>query len=252
MRWGAVLWIKEHISKYGGDSEKIVVTGDSAGGHLAAMVFLGSNKLESDGFDGPSLGFKPASLPPGKTPEYVKSEKTLDVQGAILSYPALDIYSTCLRGFEKQDNFFWKMAGKNARGIFLDTINVKNNPEYYKAVSPLYNIPNATERLLPQRFCMVGSNDNLITPASVQSYANQVISAGHKVQVWVHEGRPHAYLDSWKNQYLGTDFRKDAPPALDKMIEFMDSLFWVIYVLIILIIKNWNTSSLRVKLAFIC
>jgi acetyl esterase/lipase len=222
---GAVLWIKEHIAEYGGDNRKIVVTGDSAGGHLAAMVILGSDKLESDGFGGPSLGYKPTYLPSGKTPEYVKTEKALDIQGAILSYPALDIYNTCLGGFEAPGNFFWKMAGKTPRGIFLDTINVKNNPEYYKTVSPIYNIPKASERRLPPQLCLVGSNDNLITPASVQHYADLIAAAGHKVQVWVHEGRPHAFLDSWKNQYLGTEFRKDAPPALDKMLEFMNNLF---------------------------
>jgi acetyl esterase len=34
---GAVLWIKEHIGKYQGDSTQIALTGDSAGGHLAAI-----------------------------------------------------------------------------------------------------------------------------------------------------------------------------------------------------------------------
>jgi acetyl esterase/lipase len=222
---GAVLWIKEHIAEYGGDSSKIVVTGDSAGGHLAAMIILGSDKLESDGFGGTSFGYKPTYLPSGKTPESIKAEKALDVQGAILSYPALDIYATCLGDFESPNNFFWKMAGKTPRGIFLDTIDVKKNPEYYKSVSPIYNIPKASERPLPPQLCLVGSKDNLITPASVQKYADLMAAAGHKVQVWVHEGRPHAFLDSWKNQYLGTEFRKDAPPALDKMLEFMNDLF---------------------------
>eukprot|EP01138_Halocafeteria_seosinensis_P011181 gb/GECG01011419.1/.p1 GENE.gb/GECG01011419.1/~~gb/GECG01011419.1/.p1 ORF type:complete len:670 (+),score=76.37 gb/GECG01011419.1/:1-2010(+) len=39
----ALLWIKKYISTYGGDPGKTAVGGDSAGGHLAAMVALTAN-----------------------------------------------------------------------------------------------------------------------------------------------------------------------------------------------------------------
>jgi acetyl esterase/lipase len=39
----ALAWVKEHIGEYGGDPDRIVVTGGSAGGHLAAMVGLTAN-----------------------------------------------------------------------------------------------------------------------------------------------------------------------------------------------------------------
>lgn len=34
----ALLWVKEHIHQWGGDKEKIIVAGDSAGGNLAACM----------------------------------------------------------------------------------------------------------------------------------------------------------------------------------------------------------------------
>ncbi|MBK8938627.1 MAG: alpha/beta hydrolase [Polyangiaceae bacterium] len=42
----AIRWIKEHIEEHGGDPDFIVVTGGSAGGHLAALVALTANDPE--------------------------------------------------------------------------------------------------------------------------------------------------------------------------------------------------------------
>ena len=223
--FGAVLWIKENIGAYKGDSTKICVTGDSAGGHLAAMIILCGDNLETDGFAGSSLGFHATYLPKGKTAEDIAKEHGLAVQAGILSYAAFDLYAACQGGFEKNSNFFWSFSGNQARGIFGDSINVEKIPEFYKAVSPVYHIPKSTERILPPQLCTVGSNDNLVTPASVQQYVKACKEAGHTVEYWEYEGRPHAFLDSGSNQYLGTSFKKDAPIALDRMIQFLDSAF---------------------------
>ncbi len=39
----ALAWIREHVAKYGGDPNFVVVTGGSAGGHLAALIALTAN-----------------------------------------------------------------------------------------------------------------------------------------------------------------------------------------------------------------
>ena len=39
----ALRWIREHAAEFGGDPARVVVTGGSAGGHLAAMVGLTAN-----------------------------------------------------------------------------------------------------------------------------------------------------------------------------------------------------------------
>jgi acetyl esterase/lipase len=39
----AIAWIREHIGEYGGDPDQLVVTGGSAGGHLASLVALTAN-----------------------------------------------------------------------------------------------------------------------------------------------------------------------------------------------------------------
>ena len=42
----ALRWVREHIAEYGGDPEYVVVTGGSAGGHLAALLALTPNAPE--------------------------------------------------------------------------------------------------------------------------------------------------------------------------------------------------------------
>lgn len=223
--FGAVLWVKENIDAYNGDASQLIVTGDSAGGHLAALVVLCGHKLESDGFAGSTLGFHPTYLPEGKTAEQIAATNGLKVQAAILSYAAFDIYAAALGGFETSGNIFWAFASTTPRGIFGAGISVQSHPEHYQAVSPIYNIPKATERSLPPQLCTVGSKDVLVPPASVQAFVAKLLENGHPAEYWEHEGRPHAFLDGGKNQFLGTEFTKDAIPALERMIAFMDQLF---------------------------
>jgi acetyl esterase len=218
--FGAVLWIKENVSSYKGDPSRIIVTGDSAGGHLAAMIVLGGNKLESDGFAGGSFGFNPTYLPAGMTAEQVADNNGLDVQAAIFSYAAFDILAFCLDGFETYSNLFWLLSTTAPRGIFGDEINVNTNPDYYKAVSPIYNIPESTERKLPPLLCTVGSVDTSVTPASVQEFVAKLEEKGQQAQYWEYDGQYHAFLDG------DDDFEKEAVPALKQMIKFMNQIFY--------------------------
>jgi acetyl esterase/lipase len=49
----ALVWIRLHIAEYGGDPDCVVVTGGSAGGHLAALLALTPNRPEyQPGFEG--------------------------------------------------------------------------------------------------------------------------------------------------------------------------------------------------------
>ena len=69
--FGAVLWVKAHIDQYKGDPARVIVTGDSAGGHLASIITLQGRQLSSKRFMGAPHGFQPSWLPAGKTAEEV-------------------------------------------------------------------------------------------------------------------------------------------------------------------------------------
>lgn len=224
---GAVLWVKDHIAEYGGDPARLAVTGDSAGAHLSAMILNSGEQLSSKGFKAASPGFNPSYLPKGEMAEAVALRNGLRVQAAILSYGAFDIYQMALDGYEGWRNPFWLMGGAMPRGFLGEGYTAAENPELYKALSPSHTIPSATQRTLPPQLLTVGTQDDLTTPETVRAYAVDLQQAGHTaVKVWEHQGRPHAFLDSGSNRLLGIRFEEDAPPALDVMLAFLDSLFY--------------------------
>ena len=223
--FGAVLWVKKNIDRYQGDPSKVAVTGDSAGAHLSAMIVNSGTQLSAKAFSAESVGFNPSYMPEGETPESIAEKNGLNVQAAILSYGAFNVYQSARDGFEGMANPFWLVAGSLPRGVFGEDYNVEEHPGMYKAVSPVFNVPNAATRELPPQLLTAGSEDSLVTPESVKAYVEQLSSAGHQVQYWEYEGRSHAFLDSGSNVILGSSFEADAPIALDRMIMFLDEVF---------------------------
>lgn len=225
--FGAILWVKDHISSYNGDPSKIVVTGDSAGGHLASLVVLAGDNLETDGFEGTSIGFNPTYRPDGKSAEQIANQGGLEVQGAIFSYAAFQMYFYCLDGtMETDENVFWSSAGVEPRGLFGNEINIQDNPEYYIAVSPWHLVPTGDEKKLPPILCTVGSHDTAVPPQEVIAFVRKLKENGHTAEYWEHTQRNHAFLECDKpNQVFQHEFEKDAIPAINKMIDFMNNIF---------------------------
>lgn len=220
--FGGLLWVKSNIAKYGGNASKIAITGDSAGGHLTSMVLNYGRNLESDGFDGDSFGFNPTWLPEGKSAEDVAKEDGLAVQAAVVSYGAFDLLAAAKGGFETSQNFFWQWGGGEPRGLFGDDYNADDDSDRYKAVSPIFNIPEAKDYKLPPQFHHVGSIDQTTPEAAIRDYVNKMKAAGQEVSMDVFDGYNHAYLDSGCNEFLGSCFESHAVPALKKIIPFLD------------------------------
>ena len=65
--FGAVLWVKDNIGDYKGDKTKVAITGDSAGGHLSAMIINMGHRLSSKNYSEQSIAFRPSYLPAGET-----------------------------------------------------------------------------------------------------------------------------------------------------------------------------------------
>lgn len=219
--FGGLLWVKDHIAEYNGDPKRVAITGDSAGGHLITMILTRGRQLESDGYAGASLGFKPSYLPEGKTAEQVAKEDGLKVQAAVVSYAAFDLYKAAQGGFESPSNMFWKFGNAEARGLFGNEINVKDNANYYKAVSPIYFVPKASEYQLPPQFVHVGSLDKTTPPEAAQAYVDLLKAGKQPVEYKVYADKNHAYLDNGCN-WANSCFDKDAVEPVNDMITFLN------------------------------
>ena len=109
----AVKWVKENITVYGGDSDRIFISGHSAGGHLAALVSI-------------------------KEDYFIKKQITNPIKGIVLIDAAgLDMYS------------YLKAENLPVGDTYLNTFS--NNPTNWKAASPIYFLHNGMPPLLIYR-----------------------------------------------------------------------------------------------------
>ncbi|MTB50437.1 alpha/beta hydrolase [Lewinella sp. W8] len=219
--FGAALWVMDNIAEYGGDPHQLIVTGDSAGGHLATLVATEGHRTGDQQFEAPHFGFRPSYIPSSDW-----EGKQLSVKAALISYGAFDLYAAAKTDFEGPENDLWARGETVPRGIFGNHRNPETDAEYYYAVSPLYLVAPASAVTYPPMLFTVGARDNITTPASIQKYIEKLQQAGHRdLTYWVHDDRPHAFLDSGSNDLLETEFNKDAVPALEYMLDFLEHLF---------------------------
>ena len=98
----AVLWVKQNISRFGGNPDKISVSGHSAGGHLAALIAVKE--------------------------EYFKR---LDAQNPIKGVILIDAAGLDMYGYLKEQQY-------QPGNTYLKTFT--NLPESWKEASPLYHL----------------------------------------------------------------------------------------------------------------
>ncbi len=129
----ALGWIKKNIANYGGDPERVVIAGGSAGGQLASLLALTSND-------------------PTWRPDDMSDVADWSVRGAMSFYGVLE-----MTGDETQ----WRGLGRVIRGLLerrVVQLPVTGNEELYRALSPYERI----ESDAPPFFVAQGVNDTLV------------------------------------------------------------------------------------------
>lgn len=200
--YGAILHIQEHASEYGLDPTRLALTGDSAGGHLAAAV---ANDVERVGDAG--WGVKPGVYE--VLPTYMpKGMTAAQAQKSLLAIkataPSYGIFS--VQGIRR----FFNNLGTDEEGA---------------ALAPLNNIPDPAKRLIPT-WLNRGSVDSLISDESVQEYYDAMKKAGQEVYYVKVAGANHAYYD-WKPDAITKHtFTRFGVPYAAAMKAFFDIVFY--------------------------
>lgn len=225
---GAVVWIKQHIRAYGGAPEQVAVTGDSAGGHLAAMTLLAGRRLGGSAaqsvYLAPWPAFTPSYLPSGSSAQQLAASDALRLQAAVLSYPVLDVKQRAERGFESSSNGFWRWGNASARGLFGPGINVQQHMLFYQAASPQWLIPSRQQYRLAPQLIQVGSLDSTTPVSTAQRYVKALQQAGQPVLLQIFPGLAHAYLDNACPRSQGICARPRETAPLDQMILFLQQV----------------------------
>jgi acetyl esterase len=173
--FGGIAHVVEHAAEYGGDPGRVGVTGDSAGGHLAAAASLMTNMIGSRGF-GKAPGvfeFMPSYLPKGKTAEQVRDGLSKAIKAAAPSYGVFGAALLSTYSEAHAEDLVWK-----------------------EAIAPLSHIPAATERAVPQ-FLTRGTQDRLISDAAVKEFVDALVKQGQRAEYVQVGGANHAFFD-WK------------------------------------------------------
>lgn len=158
----ALRWVREHIEDYGGDPDLVVVTGGSAGGHLAAMMGLTANDPEfQPGFE--------------------------DVDTSVLAF--VPFYGV----FDWTDRFGLRGA-KHPMMRRLERYIVKvarhEAPHIYHRGSPMSHI----EGDVPPAMVLHGTNDTLVPIAEAERFVALLRSTSREPVVYAEfVGAHHAF-----------------------------------------------------------
>jgi len=157
----AMKWVRENVANYGGDSNFLIVTGGSAGGHLAALVGLTAND-----------------------PEYQPGFEDVDtgVNGCVPVYGVYDF--TDRRGLRSDDGLARILEEQVMKG------SLEEIPEAYRKASPIDRI-----RVDAPPFMVVhGELDTLVPVDEARHFTESLRSLSTAPVVYVEvAGAQHAF-----------------------------------------------------------
>ena len=157
----ALRWVREHIVEFGGDPEFLVVTGGSAGGHLAALLALTANLAEYQ-------------------PDFTQVDTS--VQACVPFYGVYD--------------FTGRFGGRGADGMggFIERVVMKKrlaqDPEAFEKASPMSRVHEGA----PPFMVVHGTHDSLAPVEGARAFTDALRSISRAPVVYVElPGAQHAF-----------------------------------------------------------
>jgi acetyl esterase/lipase len=156
----ALAWVRAHIAEYGGDPDCVVVSGGSAGGHLAALMALTADRRD---------------LQPGF------EDVDLSLRAAVPIYGVYD--------FTNRDKFYGKGRGRMFAKMIMKT-TPEANPDLYRLASPMDQVRQDA----PPFLVIHGSNDTLVNVGEARGFVKLLRAASSSPVVYAElPGTQHAF-----------------------------------------------------------
>ncbi len=164
----AIAWIREHAQEYGGDSRFIMVSGNSAGGHLSSLAALSAND-------------------PALQPGFEKSDTS--IQAAAPLYGVYDFTGAMLDELPRKPR-------RHKVGFlkFIERTVMKrrlaDHPELFESVSPWHRIGDHA----PPFFVIHGAMDTLALVEEARGFVDRLTEASDEPVIYAElSGTQHAF-----------------------------------------------------------
>ncbi|UTT69967.1 alpha/beta hydrolase [Arthrobacter sp. DNA4] len=186
----AVRWLRTHAAEYGVDPHRIYAWGDSAGGHLAALLGLTAGAAElpgQAGYDGPA------------------SDDS--VAGVVAWYPPTDLLRM---GGQARPDAVARADDPGSREALLIGAQPADAPDKARAASPLSHVHAGA----PPFLLIHGTADRFVPVAQSTSLAGALEGAGNAVELLLLDGADHMWASPDGNS-------EDAEQAIAATIDFL-------------------------------
>lgn len=171
----ALRFMKQHAATYHADPEKIILWGDSSGGHTVVMAGV---TLDNPDLDDESPTNEPIS-----------------VRAVIDYYGPSDVSKMC-----EEPSTMDHIAAQSPEGMLIGGVNVLENPDKVRPTVPMTYI--SPERAIPPMLIIHGDKDRLVPFGQSVMLFEALKQAGQEAECYQLKGADHGGPPFWTDAVL--------------------------------------------------